>query len=210
MAMMTFYNKNRNKENTEKLANALSSNNRQDNFNYGGVSPLQGGVQKNEDLSEGATGFFKGASGLVRGLKDSGLFNKGASSAATSSIGNGLASGASDMSLGSAENLSFKGFGSGNGGGAPWGAIGGAAKTGYNGIMGKDDSEYSDLEQSTIYPLQGASMGSSFGPWGALGGALYGLGYSLKDNLGLEDNDWATTLIFPIGMGDEHQGLISL
>ena len=58
--------------------------------------------------------------------------------------------------------------------------------------------------------MQGAATGSMFGPWGALGGALYGLGYSFKDDIGLDDNNWLTTLLFPIGMGDEHQGIISV
>ena len=98
------------------------------------------------------------------------------------------------------------GIGSG-GGGTPWGAIGTATKTGYNSLLGKDDTDYSDWEESIIYPLQGAAQGSALGPWGALGGALYGLGYSFKDDLGLEDNEWYTDLLFPIGMGDEHQGL---
>jgi hypothetical protein len=92
----------------------------------------------------------------------------------------------------------------------PWGAIGAGAKMGYNTILGKDDTEYSDAEQSTIYPLQGASTMSKFGPWGALGGALYGLGYSFKDDIGLKDNDFLTDLIFPVGMGDGHQGFMQI
>ena len=84
----------------------------------------------------------------------------------------------------------------------PWGAIGAIGKQSYNLISGKDDKKYSDLEESVIYPLQGASIGASFGPWGALGGALYGLGYSFKDDLGLKDSNFLTQLIFPIGMGD--------
>ena len=100
------------------------------------------------------------------------------------------------------------------GGGTPWGAIGAGAKKGYNTLFDKTDEngydDYSDTEQTMIYPLQGASAGAQFGPWGALGGAAYGLGYSFKDDVGLDDNNWLTTLIFPVGMGDEHQGLISL
>lgn len=110
----------------------------------------------------------------------------------------------------------FSSFGSsgggagGGGGGTPWGLIGKVAKGGYNLGTGQDDTEYSDLEEGIIYPLQGASTGAQFGPWGALGGALYGLGYGFKDDVGLKDNDWLTTILFPIGMGDEHQGLIQL
>ena len=84
----------------------------------------------------------------------------------------------------------------------PWGAIGAIGKQGYNLISGKDDKNYSDLEEGIVYPLQGASIGASFGPWGAVGGALYGLGYSFKDDLGLKDSNFLTQLIFPIGMGD--------
>lgn len=86
--------------------------------------------------------------------------------------------------------------------GVPWAAIGSAAKSGYNAISGKDDKDYSDLEESIIYPLQGASVGSMFGPWGALGGALYGLGYSFKDDLGLKDSNFLSQLLHPIDMGD--------
>ena len=87
----------------------------------------------------------------------------------------------------------------------PWGAIGAVGKQGYNLISGKNDKNYSDLEEGIIYPLQGASIGASYSggnPWGAIGGALYGLGYSFKDDLGLKDSNFLTQLIFPIGMGD--------
>lgn len=94
------------------------------------------------------------------------------------------------------------GASSDSGGGTPWGAIAGVAKSGYNAITGHDGKDYSDLEEGIIYPLQGAAVGSRFGPWGALGGALYGLGYSFKDNLGMKDSNFLTQLLFPIGMGD--------
>ena len=84
----------------------------------------------------------------------------------------------------------------------PWTAIGSIAKQGYNTFSGKSPKDYSDVEQSVIYPLQGASAGAQFGPWGALGGALYGLGYSFKDDLGLKDSNFFTQMLFPIGMGD--------
>ena len=110
----------------------------------------------------------------------------------------------SNMSSGSGGNGSFlsKLKGGSSGGGVPWAMIGGLAKGGYNSISGKDDEDYSDTEESIIYPLQGASMGAQFGPWGALGGALYGLGYSFKDDLGLKDSNFLTQLLYPIGMGD--------
>lgn len=92
-------------------------------------------------------------------------------------------------------------FGNGSGS-TPWGAIAGVAKNGYNLITDKSPDEYSDFEQTMIYPIQGAATGSMFGPWGAAGGALYGLGYSFKDDLGLEDDNILTNLLFPIGMGD--------
>ena len=90
----------------------------------------------------------------------------------------------------------------GSGGKTPWSAIGSTTKSGYNMISGKDDKDYADLEESIIYPLQGASAGASFGPWGALGGALYGLGYSFKDDIGMKDSNFLTQLMFPINMGD--------
>lgn len=97
----------------------------------------------------------------------------------------------------------IKGYQQYSGGGStPWGAIAGAGKGLYNMITDKNPSEYSDVEQSTIYPLQGAAMGSQFGPWGAAAGALYGLGYSFKDDIGLDDDNFLTDFIFPIGMGD--------
>lgn len=86
--------------------------------------------------------------------------------------------------------------------GTPWGAIGNTAKAGYNAFTGKDDRDYSDLDQSIVYPLQGASKGAQFGPWGALGGALYGLGYSFKDDLGLKNSNFLTQMLFPLDMGD--------
>jgi hypothetical protein len=92
--------------------------------------------------------------------------------------------------------------GSGGGSSVPWAAIAKIAKEGYNGITGKEDEDYSDVEESVIYPLQGAAMGSMFGPWGALGGALYGLGYSFKDDLGMKDSNFITQITHPIGMGD--------
>lgn len=89
-----------------------------------------------------------------------------------------------------------------NTGNTPWGAIGSVAKGGYNAITGHNDSNYSDLEESIVYPLQGASKGAMFGPWGALGGLLYGLGYSFKDDIGLKDSNFLTQMLFPLDMGD--------
>ena len=64
----------------------------------------------------------------------------------------------SSMSSGSGSNGSFlsKFKGGSSGGGVPWAMIGGLAKGGYNSISGKDDKDYSDVEESIIYPLQGA------------------------------------------------------
>jgi len=96
-------------------------------------------------------------------------------------------------------------------GNTPWGAIAKGAKGLYGLGTGHNDSNYSDLEEGIIYPAQGAAIGTSIMPgWGTLGGALYGLGYAFKDDLGLKDNNWFTTMTFPIGMGDEHKGIIQL
>ena len=114
--------------------------------------------------------------------------------------GTALSESASNSSGGFFSKL---GGGSSSGGSSvPWAAIAKVAKEGYNGISGHDDEEYSDVEESVIYPLQGAAMGSQFGPWGAAGGALYGLGYSFKDDLGMKDSNFLTQMLFPIGMGD--------
>ena len=122
----------------------------------------------------------------------------GSGSAITDAINSSMSSGSGSSSGGFLSK--FKGGSSG--GGVPWAMIGSLAKGGYNSISGKDDKDYSDTEESVIYPLQGASLGASFGPWGALGGALYGLGYSFKDDLGLKDSNFLTQMLFPIGMGD--------
>lgn len=88
-------------------------------------------------------------------------------------------------------------------GNTPWGVIGSFAKQGYNNITGHKDKDYSDIEQSIVYPLQGAAKGMSTGnPWAALGGALYGLGYSFKDDLGLKKSNFLTQMLFPLDMGD--------
>lgn len=121
----------------------------------------------------------------------------GSGSAITDAINSSMSSGS-----GSSGGFLSKFNGGSSGGGVPWAMIGGLAKGGYNSISGKDDKDYSDLEESIVYPLQGASMGASFGPWGALGGALYGLGYSFKDDLGMKDSNFLTKMVFPIGLGD--------
>lgn len=120
----------------------------------------------------------------------------GSGSAITDAINSSISSGS-----GSSGGFLSK-FNGGSSGGVPWAMIGGLAKGGYNSISGKDDKDYSDTEESVIYPLQGASMGAQFGPWGAAAGALYGLGYSFKDDLGLKDSNFLTQMLFPIGMGD--------
>lgn len=124
-----------------------------------------------------------------------GSYDLGGTNAGVGSLGSTSTSGSSGF-------LSNLKGGSSSGGGTPWALIGSLAKGGYNSISGKDDKDYSDVEESVMYPLQGASMGSMFGPWGAAGGALYGLGYSFKDDLGLKDNNFLTQMLLPIGMGD--------
>lgn len=119
----------------------------------------------------------------------------GSGSAITDAINSNMSGGSNGSFL-----SNFKGGSSGSS--VPWAMIGNLAKGGYNAISGKDDKDYSDTEESIVYPLQGASIGASFGPWGALGGALYGLGYSFKDDLGLKDSNFLTQMLFPIGMGD--------
>ena len=126
----------------------------------------------------------------------------GSGSAITDAINSSMSSGS-----GSSSGSFLSKFNGGSyGGGVPWAMIGSLAKSVYNSISGKDDKDYSDTEESIIYPLQGASMGASFGPWGALAGALYGLGYSLKDDtnklVGIKEGSFWDKLRHPIGMGD--------
>jgi hypothetical protein len=128
-----------------------------------------------------------------------GGYNLGGSNAGAGTLGSSSA--ASSAASGATKSGGLFG-GSGGGSSVPWAAIAKIAKEGYNGISGHDDKEYSDTEESIIYPLQGAAMGSMFGPWGALGGALYGLGYSFKDDLGMKDSNFITQITHPIGMGD--------
>ena len=128
-----------------------------------------------------------------------GDYNIGGSNAGVGALGS---SGASSAATEAGKSGGLFSGGSGVGSSVPWAAIAKIAKEGYNGISGHDDEEYSDVEESVIYPLQGAAMGSMFGPWGAAGGALYGLGYSFKDDLGMKDSNFLTQMLFPIGMGD--------
>ena len=242
MRKMSFYNKDKNKNNLNTLANALSSRDKT-NINTGNINaPLSQQKQEDNTLS-GALQFGKGALNLYNQGKENGWFNFGKGSnepsllnmsdytAATNSGIGGLDNLSFGGNTGNLNNLSFMGSGTGGsidnlsftnalgsgtgsgggfgGGGMPWALIGQAAKTGYNGISGHDDGDYSDLEETFIYPMQGASIGGQYGGgWGALGGALYGLGYSLKDDMGLKDNDWFTNIVYPIGLGDEHEGLL--
>lgn len=128
-----------------------------------------------------------------------GGYNLGGSNAGVGTLGS---SGASTAAKEAGKSGGLFSGGSGGGSSVPWAMIAKVAKEGYNGISGHDDEEYSDVEESVIYPLQGAAMGSMFGPWGALGGALYGLGYSFKDDLGMKDSNFLTQITHPIGMGD--------
>lgn len=256
MRGFSFYDKEKNKNTLDTLANALN-NRKQTKINTGSITATpQQKDNSDEELVNGAFRFGKGLYNLYNKGKENGYFNFGNNSGPTtfsmndytSAGGNGGFNAIDNLSFtnkgGGLDNLSFMGssnaggvdnlsfanlgesagsaagssggfkgfgnFGGGSGGGAPWGAIAGFVKQGYNGLTGKNEADYSDTEQTVAYPLQGAAMGSSFGPWGALGGALYGLGYSFKDDIGLGDNELLTDLIFPIGMGDEHQGLIRM
>lgn len=73
--------------------------------------------------------------------------------------------------------------------------------------MAKDSSSQDTLRRTKSLGNNVASAFSSYGssggnPWAALGGALYGLGYSFKDDLGLKDSNFFTQMLFPLGMGD--------
>lgn len=130
------------------------------------------------------------------------------SSFGSSSILNGINSFVNSGSSGA--GASGGSGGSGAGGSVPWAAIGALAKGGYNSLTNQTDKDYSDTEESIIYPLQGASLGAQFGPWGAAGGALYGLGYSFKDDMGLKDSNFFTKMLYPIDLGGDYADWLSL
>ena len=198
-------------------SNTVNNNNQQGGFynNFNSSYAQSGGTGNGfnnlgnllgKGLSSlGSNGSSIGNSALVNALSGS-----SGGSAITNAINGTGGSGSAvtdaingSMSSGSGSNGGFLSkFKGGSSGGVPWAMIGGLAKGGYNSISGKDDKDYSDTEESVIYPLQGASMGAQFGPWGAAAGALYGLGYSFKDDLGLKDSNFLTQMLFPIGMGD--------
>ena len=198
--------------------NISNNNNQQGGFynNFNSSYAQAGGTGNGIDnlgnlLGKGLSSLGSNASSTGNSALVNALSGNSSGSAITNAINGTGGSGSaisdainSSMSSGSGSNGGFlsKFKGGSSGGGVPWAVIGGLAKGGYNSISGKDDEDYSDLEESTIYPLQGASIGASFGPWGALGGALYGLGYSFKDDLGLKDSNFLTQMLFPIGMGD--------
>ena len=200
-------------DNNKNSGNSIISNAEQASQGFDGFANLAKAFKTNNTGSDlGVIG--NTASNLIGGSQGSSLPTTlgGASSgsaitdAITGAGGSGSAiTDAINANVGGSTASNSGGFFSklkGSGGGTPWALIGTAAKKGYNAISGHDDKEYSDLEESTIYPLQGASMGAQFGPWGAAGGALYGLGYSFKDDLGMKDSNFLTQMLFPIGMGD--------
>ena len=203
-------------------SNTVNNNNQQggfyNNFNssYAQAGGTGNGIDNLGNLlgkglsSLGSNGSSTGNSALVNALS-----GNSSGSAITNAINGTGGSGSAvtdaingSMSSGSGSNGGFlsKFKGGSSGSSVPWAMIGGLAKGGYNSISGKDDKDYSDTEEAIIYPLQGASMGASFGPWGALAGALYGLGYSLKDDtnklVGIKEGSFWDKLRHPIGMGD--------
>lgn len=211
--------------------NSFASNAQEASDGFGGFAKLANTLKgSNSDSSNGISSFNIGSLGNLDSLGNLGTIGNaagsltGGSSSLPTTLGgassgsaitdaiNGVGGSGSaitdaiNANVGGSTASSSGGFFSklkgGSGGGTPWALIGTAAKKGYNAISGHDDKEYSDFEESTIYPLQGASMGAQFGPWGAAAGALYGLGYSFKDDLGLKDSNFLTQMLFPVGMGD--------
>lgn len=223
MQKMSFRNKEKAQSTLQSLAQALGSRDKSV-INTGTVAMASRGGGSDDNVADGAssllTNGFKLGKTLFDNYKDSGtssdigIFGKATNDYMSGKPDYGIfGNAANDSIMGTAGSGSAVGdavgaeVGSGTGGGVgsglPWGMIANAGKGIYNKISGHTPEEYSDLEQSTIYPLQGAANGFSIGgPWGALGGALYGLGYSFKDDLGLKDSNFLTQLLFPIGMGD--------
>ena len=199
-------------------SNTANNNNQQGGFynNFNSSYAQSGGTGSGVNnlgnlLGKGLSSLGSNGSSTGNGALVNALSGNSSGSAITNAINGTGGSGSaitdainSSMSSGSSSSDGFlsKFKGGSSGGGVPWAMIGGLAKGGYNSISGKDDKDYSDTEESVIYPLQGASMGAQFGPWGAAAGALYGLGYSFKDDLGLKDSNFLTQMLFPIGMGD--------
>lgn len=198
---------NRDTSDNNALYNSIiygSDTNKNSNNFFGGSS---------EDWGNGVKGFSKlynsfansGSAGSVNPQISSAVdfevngIGGGSGSAITNAI-NGNSGNSLTNAIGTEVNTGSAGGGFASN--VPWAAIGQFAKKGYNSISGTNDKDYSDVEESVIYPLQGASMGAQFGPWGALGGALYGLGYSFKDDLGMKDSNFLTQILHPIGMGD--------
>lgn len=200
----------------DNTLNANKQNSFADNFNSGytaaggegnglnnmgsllgkGLASLGKGTGGSSAISTGINDFISGGGGTGSAISNAINGTGGSGSAISDAINSNVSS------SGGSNSFLSKLRGGSSGGGTPWALIGGLAKGGYNSISGKDDKDYSDMEESVIYPLQGASMGAQFGPWGAAAGALYGLGYSFKDDLGLKDSNFLTQMLFPIGMGD--------
>lgn len=168
-----------------------------------------------DDWNKGIQGFtglynsLKGNTNKTDTTGGSGLFsslfgNKSSGSAIIDAInGNGSSGSAITDSINNYMN-SGSSSASSSGGGTPWALVGVLGKSAYNGITGHDDKNYSDTEESIVYPLQGATIGASLGPVGAAIGGLYGLGYSLKDDIGLKDSNFMTKALFPIDMGGDY------
>lgn len=155
-------------------------------------------------------GAFKGSgttssSPAITDAVNSNIFSGGSSGSAITDAVNGV--GGSGSAVTDALNTEMGSSSGSSGGGfnVPWAAVAGIAKGLYNKFSNKTDKDYSDTEEAIIYPLQGAAMGNSFGggnPWATAGGALYGLGYSFKDDLGMKNSNFLTQLTHPIDMGD--------
>jgi hypothetical protein len=218
--MMKFGNKNKD---TNLLVQALST--RRQPVSGGKVTlPNMQKSNSGDNVLGGATDLLGGGTKLLNGLSNSGLFQNNSSSGLGifGNAANDYISEKPDYGIfGNAANESIMGSVGGgsavgdavnsevgggfSGGSLPWGAIASVAKGGYNTISGHNDKDYSDLEESIIYPLQGAGKAAGYSggnPWAALGGALYGLGYSFKDDLGLKDSNFLTQMLFPLDMGD--------
>ena len=179
------------------LAKVLKTNNAGSNTGLGAIGIAAGSFISGSSSSSLPTSLGGVSSGSA--ITDAITGSSGSGSAITDAINANVGGSAASSSGGLFSKLKD---GSSSGGGTPWGLIGQVAKTGYNKISGHDDKEYSDLEEGIIYPLQGASVGAMFGPIGAAAGALYGLGYGFKDDLGMKDSNFLTQMLFPIGMGD--------
>lgn len=178
---MRFYDKQKNNERIQTLANALA---RRDNtpINTGSVNANIGGNVNNTSVADGATGLVNGATGLYNGLKQSGLFDGHNDGAIAHGIRDYI--GGSNLS----DSPTFNNItGAGTGDNIIDSIVNSGANGSYNAVplignFGKNSKD-SDIMQGLKGTANGALSGLAVGgPIGAAIGAGLGLGSSFLDD----------------------------